>query len=49
VIHRDTRVEDDHAGKSNGLGGKLEANEPTGTLLQACAVKFVRRRASNVF
>jgi 8-oxo-dGTP diphosphatase len=27
MIHRETRVEDYHAGKYNGLGGKLEANE----------------------
>jgi 8-oxo-dGTP diphosphatase len=27
LIHRDTREDDYHAGKYNGLGGKVEANE----------------------
>jgi 8-oxo-dGTP diphosphatase len=27
MIHRNTRKDDQHFGKYNGLGGKLEANE----------------------
>lgn len=30
MIHRNTRPDDLHAGKYNGLGGKLEANEDVG-------------------
>ena len=31
LIHRNTRDDDYHAGKYNGLGGKLEANEDVAT------------------
>lgn len=34
LIHRNARLEDDHLGKYNGLGGKMESNEDLATCMK---------------